>query len=195
MKEFTKKEVVELIWEFDRGNLNPNNFLKEKGLIEPELEVGWLARDWNNGDVDVFLCTENTGDRYTYHPECYFRNGNNIPSINSNVGKFDPRYTTRKATDEEVSDALTKEGQKYIGKTILTKGGVKKFIKGRVTYSDGIVYGVCDNNFYRELFRDGKWAEIIEDVNDINVADIGNEINVNGITYVKKLESTLKELL
>ena len=183
---YSKKEVVELIWEFDRGNLNPNNFLKEKGLIESELEIGeWYHYGadllvWNGG-----LSTYGFSLGVDYLNNAYFSVDEAIP-----------------ATDKEVEEALIKEAKKRG-----FKEGVK--IKGFVcsdeevsTITEGFVYSNgelrvnCSGDYYtmRLIFEDGKWADIIEEESYSHTLTYGtsndfklyNEITVNGITYTKK---------
>ena len=192
---YSKKEVVELLKDFKYKNLLSRRFdetftklLKEKGLIESELEIGkWYHYGtdllvWNGGDS-----TYGFNQGVDYLNNAYFTVDEAIP-----------------ATDKEVEEALIKEAKKrgfkegvkvtQINKYNLGNPGEDKWVvtNGHYEYICGKLFicNIC-------LFNDGKWAEIIEeesyshtltygDVNDTNVADIGNEITVNGITYTKK---------
>ena len=212
---YSKKEVVELTddllkhLKIDRDSFTGDriiSFLKEKGLIESELEIG----KWYHYGTDLLVWN---GGRSTYG----FSQG--VDYLNNAYFTVDEAIP---ATDKEVEEALIKEAKKRgFNEGVKIKGfvcsdeEVSTITEGFV-YSNGELRVNCSGDYYtmRHIFEDGKWAEIIEDVNDTNVADIGNEeesyshtftcrpsntfncgtsfthpsneIKINGETYVKK---------
>jgi len=159
---YSKKEVCELIKEYGDGLIRYNQFLKEKGLIEPELEVGWLARDWGDGDLDVFLCTEIKEDVFVQAEDCFFRNNEIILDGGTRLIKTSRRFKTRKATDKEVEDALIAEAKRRGYKKGLR---IKCLCMGNEEIPLGSVFNFDGHYFYldgTQIFQNGKWAEIVE---------------------------------
>ena len=175
---YSKEEVVELFNDFSEnyGRNSYKEFLKEKGLIEPELEIGkWYHYGtdllvWNGGDL-----TYGFSLGVDYLNNAYFTVDNATP-----------------ATDREVEEALIKEAKKRgfkEGVKFETLDGSEVTFENTKVFERAIAFFNDHTEMYENggcFFKDGKWAEIIEDGNDTNVADIGNEITVNGITYTKK---------
>jgi len=177
---YSKKEVVELFNDFSEnyGRNSYKEFLKEKGLIEPELVIG----KWYNYGKDLLVW--NGGD-LTY-------------GFNQGVDYLNGAYFTvddaTPATDKEVSDALIKEAKKRGFKEGAKFSCLSKLSKFKV--GDVIEYWFEANMLWLGsylIFDNGKWAEIIEDESYSHTLTYGtsntypdNEITVNGITYTKK---------
>ena len=168
--KYTEKEVVELFNEYHKWThlvTNVNEFLKEKGLIKEEFEVG----KWYKSKKHPIIA-------------CYVDEHNNY-GVSFDVWK--DAMTLKHfeawtlATDKVVETALIKEAKKRG-----FKEGVKFF-----SAMDGDINTVT-NEFYSFdvwvkyttlqldtgwIFKGGKWATIIEEP---------KEIVVDGITYVEK---------
>ena len=192
---YSKEEVVELFNDFSEnyGRNSYKEFLKEQGLIEPELEIG----KWYHYGTDLLVW--NGGDlTYGFSQGVDYLNGAHF-----SVDDATP------APHKEVSDAFIKEAQKYIGKVVHVESrDLDVLITDEFDFkfhNDATqslwAYGTLPNrpdylnHVGVKLFSDGKWAEIIEEesyshaftygASNINLRE-HNEITVNGITYTKK---------
>ena len=155
--KYTEKEVVELFNEYHKWThlvTNVKDFLKEKGLIKEEFEVG----KWYKSNTNCLL-------NYVSNERCYGFNylGN---WVNNNEG-WNDCYDWELATDKEVEDALIKEAKKLIG-----KGVVKCLHECDDIYSmEDVNYFDWDGKCLRVylkgslccVFDEGKWATIIEE--------------------------------
>ena len=126
-------------------------YLKEKGLIKEEFEVGKWYKIKNNPN-NIFVYGEGYG----------IWNGEWRDDL---LTGFRTNYCV-KLTQKEVEDALRKEGDKYIGKTVRCLCDGMEFIVDSFQHydKDGIWYKT--KNFFNGnilLMKDGKWATIIED--------------------------------
>lgn len=164
-KNWNKKEVVELINEYEnriRGRVvfeeEVNKFLKDKGLLEEELEKdvwyirkgeeGCLAFFYNGDDSYGFNCFEDWRDKLDY-------------TIKEIQNKYD---WYRKATKEEVEPLLIAEAKRRG----LVEGvefndawdGSKEIIGGgfMIDFSDG---GLWSSEGKYCVFYEGKWATLI----------------------------------
>lgn len=164
MKEFTKKEVVELFEEYlsqgKDGNTKTivNEFLKEKGLLEIELERGvWYKCD-DGEDRVAFVC-------YVPHSKWAgnYGYGFNYEGIWRDLGEYKIlMHTPLKATKEELLP-LFKAHAKQLG-----------LVEGVEFEWNTIRYGkkICENKFYFRrgvlynngvtIFDNNKWATPIE---------------------------------
>lgn len=176
MKELTEEQFKHVIDTFQSAN-NTTEFkavLKIKGLIKEELKVGkWYKYSDSEGFLFCITNVQNDG------VEVYGFNswGNWIDE-----GSYFSEYLIP-ATDQEVRNALIKEAKKR---------RFKKEVKANLKNCDNSFANnvkIKNNNFRYSInqnwlaidgfiiFKNGKWAEIIEEK---------KEIVVNGVTYIEK---------
>ena len=180
MKEYTKKEVCDLLNELYKYIVDSNNttilqdieqFKKEKDLI-PSLEVG----KWYNNGTGLF-CYEGEGAcshiGYGFHESYWIESSDYWIKL----------FHFKEATQEEVEAALIaeakkrgfKEGVTVDSRTIDKSYGVQNIGVGNFTFTGEVL---LYNNW--ELFRDGKWAEIINtELDELEKAykEMGEKIN------------------
>ena len=179
MKKYTEEEVIELFEEYLEWKVSgqyygkmshPNFFLKEKGLIKDNLEVG----KWYWLDNDKSFLYFYTGKSVTY--------GFNIAGTWSDTLSECDKISGNEieATKEEVEEALIKEAKKR---------GFKEGVK---------IYGrdyTVINNFFTRIFNNdlclfmgselgknicifehGKWASIIEEAKELTIEQLQKEL-------------------
>ena len=100
---YSKEEVVGLIKEYGDGMLPYHLFLKEKGLIEPELEIG----KWYKRSLGTLICYNGNTDLMSGYG--FNMNGD---WTNGNFPFGDEWCEWTEATDKEVETALIKEAKK-----------------------------------------------------------------------------------
>jgi len=180
--KYTEKEVVELFNEYHKWThlvTNVNEFLKEKGLIKEEFEVGkWYKHTANNHEGLVFCVNKNK------YVGGY---GFNSSGFWEDCISFSKDWLTP-ATDKEFETALIKEAKKRG-----FKEGVK-FLSARdgdIRTATNEFYSFDNWNKYTTLqldtawiFKGGKWATIIEEpkvkemtMQEVNKA-LGYEIKI-----------------
>lgn len=185
MKELDKEQldVVHSLVDAVTGNLRDyhhnnnkyiNTFLKQKGLIKKEFEVGKWYKDTYYGNV--YFVTETRIDGGV---RFYGLNGNNdwveCDSYSRSAIKND-----RKATNKEVETALIKVARKRgfkEGVVVVNEKGNKDNIEEYFWYGNGILKncGFTDNII---LFDNGKWATIIEEpkVKEMTMAEVNKAL-------------------
>ena len=177
MKELTEEqlEAIYTAWNNDGGSESVfTEHLKEQGLVKEELEVGkWYKYSDSEGFLFCLTNVETTGvEVYGFVSWRYW----------IDEGKYISEYLIP-ATDKEVKEALIKEAKKR---------GFKEGVKANLKKCDNSFSNnvkIKNNNFRHSInqnwlaidgfiiFKDGKWAEIIEEK---------KEIVVNGVTYIEK---------
>lgn len=84
-------------------------------IFKEEFKVGdWIAKEWNDGDLDLFKLSRIKGKKLYNELGFYFRNGANLESDNNKAcdSIYDPRIKLRKATPEEIEKHLIKEAKR-----------------------------------------------------------------------------------
>ena len=192
--KYTKEEVVELFNEFDKELPNTskykfitNNFLKEKGLIKEEFEVGKWYKSKNHNITACYVDEHNNyGVSFGVWKDAMILN-------------YFEAWTL--ATDKEVEAALIKEAKKrgfkkgvnYISCTLGDfktnieggKEGVKYNCNNVMGRKDEVLCGkvifdydynglFCSSNGW--IFEDGKWATIIEEPKEMTMAEVNKAL-------------------
>ena len=165
--KYTEKEVVEILTEYVGGMLPLKQFLKKKGLIKEEFEVGKWYKSKNHNITACYVDEHNNyGVSFGVWKDAMILNHFEAWTL---------------ATDKEVETALIKEAKKLI-----KKGVVKCLHECDDIYSmEDVKYFEWSGRCLRVhlkggcccIFDGGKWATIIEEP---------KEIVVNGITYIEK---------
>jgi hypothetical protein len=166
-ENYTKEEVTNLIDELnDRVSVGRKltsidvivqEFKREKGLLEEEFKVG----DWISDEKEVLIKITEVNEI------SYFGYGFVDGAWHSFVEiRIDYSHLYKPANPKEVSEALKREGDKYIGKKVKCLLEGTNFIVGKyhdyyqspneMFYSNG-------NGDYILLMKDGKWADVIEE--------------------------------
>lgn len=178
--EITKEQILELANTYGtdtstclRSNLTTYLKCNFPEAFETELEVGkWL--------------------KYKHSSTIIYRTGNTSGyGINSNGDweEYD-NYTFEKrpkdwrlATEQEVKTALTDEffRKVKIGNTVKCLNGLSVDIRGKMTFFESSTNTLLlqDDCFRFELFKDGKWAEIISEPIELTLEQIAEKFNVN----------------
>lgn len=176
---YSKEEVVELFNEFHQentftifnkhsncnvdafnGHEDLEQFFKEKGLIEEQFEVGWYVKEWDDGDFDLILVERFFNTVFDSVRDCHFRNGKILKEANHEGSQeyIDTRFNFRKATPKEVEEALIKVWCRKTGK------GFYNYQYNSKTNTFEVLPIVPNGDTeWEEVFKDGKWAEIVED--------------------------------
>jgi len=162
MKTHSDKEVAALFHEYNTSTKVQDvyEFLEEKGLIGEQFEVG----KWYMGDDGlIFHITNITQFRNSFGGYGFGDNGNWFNDKSDTIGVDDER----EATPQEVESALIKEAKKRGFKEGCVYDATKL---GHIEQTNCSIQG---NNFEWdentlmidrwEIFRDGKWAEIVEE--------------------------------
>ena len=155
-KEFIKSKIDQVLVYDDHGKtlvnlLKENKELKKELGLNEELEVGKWYKSHNGTGLLLF-----TG-KVTYG----FWNGNWRDSLLFS-GKGPYEHTL--ATDKEVEKALIAEAKRRgfkKGVKFKTPSGNEILMKN-TPYWNGVQF--LNSDGYGEIFRGGKWAEIIEEV-------------------------------
>ena len=165
--KYTEKEVVEILTEYVGGMLPLKQFLKKKGLIKEEFEVGKWYKSKNHNITACYVDEHNNyGVSFGVWKDAMILNHFEAWTL---------------ATDKEVETALIKGAKKLI-----KKGVVKCLHECDDIYSmEDVKYFEWSGRCLRVhlkggcccIFDGGKWATIIEEP---------KEIVVNGITYIEK---------
>lgn len=174
---YSKEEVVELFEEFSQGWVDGDywlskegvpKFLREKGLIQPKLEVGkWYKTSFNN----IYYCTSVFGSHITGYG---FDTGIWLDSISC-----PNHYIATEATEEEVKAALVKEAKRR---------GIKRdnfYCLIHDTPSNGSTWDYAYGRLFigeQCCFSGGKWAEPIKESNELrelkkSYKELGEKIN------------------
>tara|TARA_R110002096_G_scaffold382312_1_gene576203 strand:+ start:5050 stop:5589 length:540 start_codon:yes stop_codon:yes gene_type:complete len=179
MKKIDKEqlEVIKEGWGGETTEADFLAFLKEKGLLEEEFEIGWY--DVSDDKVQCLVYYDGQDKGMT---RCGILNNVWNDGVWSYSKKALERDGARKATDKEVEGALIEEAKRR------GFNGVCKIVDYSYTTPNCFYYksefnslfmGERDKSPNIAVFSDGKWAEIIE-------GQPKKEINVDGVIYVKK---------
>tara|TARA_R110001632_G_scaffold34101_1_gene87145 strand:+ start:2091 stop:2633 length:543 start_codon:yes stop_codon:yes gene_type:complete len=171
--KYTKEEVVELFNEFDKELPNTskykfitNNFLKEKGLIKEEFEVGKWYKSKNHNITACYVDEHNNyGVSFGVWKDAMILN-------------YFEAWTL--ATDKEVETALIKEakkrgfkeGVKYNCNNVM--GRKDEVLCGKVIFDYDYNGLFCSSNGW--IFEDGKWATIIEEPKEMTMAEVNKAL-------------------
>ena len=159
--EYQKKYVVGLFYEHNekmQSKVYTNRFLRDKGLIEPELEVGWYILKNYVSDAYIGYIDDPSEIACPY----WFTDTGHYSEYS---GGFDS--IVRKATDEEVKEALIAEAKKRG----FSNGSVKCKFKHQIypMSIEGGYYEFDSNENILSIggtyiFQNGKWAEVVETI-------------------------------
>src|SRR5690606_31588359 len=175
--EQTKSELDRLVSEAKR---------KLDNLIKPELKIGkWYYIEPSPLYIDkpkMNALVFNNGEHYSYG---FSYKGNFIDSFN--IGNCIDQVL-KEATDQEVEDALIKEAEKRYKLGVIIQSMIEErytweikskpkfgLYNGRLLLTSSLV---CEKGEFRqqgsiEVFKDGKWAEVIK--NDGKFAELKEE--------------------
>jgi len=170
MKKYTEEGVVELFEEYLEWKVkgqyygkmsHPNFFLKEKGLIKDNLEVG----KWYWLDNDKCFLYFYTSKSVTYGFNIAGRWSDTLSECDKISGN------EIEATKEEVEEALIKEAKKrgfkegVVVYSLLRVRKIKvdRFHSFGMSGNSLVRYGGIDGDGMTIIFKDGKWAEIVEE--------------------------------
>jgi len=169
MKKYTKEEVVELLKEYQEYPYLVDRFLKEKGLIKEELEVGvWYVPV----DYGVKAFNYQGGSSYGFDVRGFWQSELDADNLLN-------EYT--KATDEEIESLLIEEAKK--------RGLVEGFEYMSMIFNrlhqvesyDIYNYNITRDTLYagdNSIYNSGKWATPITS-EEMTLKDVCKELGRN----------------
>jgi len=192
MKELDK-EQLEAVRECWAGTMMEKTFLsnlKEKGLIKEEFEVGKWYKATNSQALCFIVSFPNRGIKDECEVYGFDISGDWIGGTNC-YGSITNEFV--KATDKEVEEALVKEAKK---RGFKGNSKLKMFSEYDEQYevSTEFFFSMDHNVLYmgnpcfsnRTIFKDGKWAEIVEEDQGCSALEEKREIVLDGVTYIEK---------
>ena len=162
--KYTEKEVVEILTEYVGGMLPLKQFLKKKGLIKEEFEVGKWYKSKNHNITACYVDEHNNyGVSFGVWKDAMILNHFEAWTL---------------ATDKEVETALIKGAKKLIKKGVVKcvwedEGIYHRNMNGDLEYS--IEGGYLKFGSYI-IFDGGKWATIIEEPKEMTMAEVNKAL-------------------